>query len=612
MNLSFKQIILHNFLSYRGVHDLDFIDLGTGLHFLRGQNQANPKLGANDSGKSTLFAALSWAIFGKTPAGQKNIDVRPWTGEKNTTVIVEFSIDKENHTIERSIGPNFVKLDDEVVDQDQIDRLLRLNYEVFSQTVLLGQGKPLFFDLEPRAKMELFGAVLDLERWDEYSKKASDQTKELEQKHLEFSSDLRSTDIALGNTTKTLEAVSHNAETWSDNRQARIEDGLKTIAKDRKELKRIQDIKDKADLDYDGASVQIKLLQAETNDIAKQMLDMARDAEIVELKVMESKHTDLMRTLKSFDREERCPTCGQSIKRADFGKHKKELHDKISDLERKIASLKKTLDKTQTKFDELQKTAICINKSLESFQKQVTEAQSQIRISAPDVARLETSIRSLNERIRQWKDETNPYHEQVQQLKRQRTELSVRVKNINKDLDKIEIDISHSKFWIKGFKDIKLYIIDEVMRELELTTNSMLPDFGLDDWSVCYDIEKETKSGTISRAINVEILSPNNKAAVPWSSWGGGVGQRLRIISALALSQVLLNYAGVNPNLEILDEQTRSLSSTGVRDLCDYLAWRADNLKKIIILVDHKVIESSQFQSIITAVKDKNGSFIHA
>ena len=597
-------------MSYRGDHDLGFDDLGTGLHFLRGQNQANPKLGANDCGKSTLFAALSWGIYGKTPAGQKNIDVRPWTGEKNTTVIVEFSIDKTKHAIERSIGPNFVKLDDEVVDQDEIDRLLRLNYEIFSHTVLLGQGKPLFFDLEPRAKMELFGAVLDLERWDEYSKKASDQTKELEQKHLELSSDLRSTDIALGNTTKTLEAVSHNAETWSDNRQARIEDGLKTVAKDRKELKRIQDIKDKADLDYDGASVQIKLLQAETNTIAKQMLDMARDAEITELKVLESRQQDLAKTLESLSREKRCPTCGQPIKQANIDQHKQELKDRVHALERQIAPIRKNLARTQAEFDELGKSAARINSSLESFQKKANEAQAQIRISVPDAARLETSIRSLSERIRQWKDEANPYHEQVQQLKRQRTELSVKVKTINKDLDKIETDISHTKFWIKGFKDIKLYIIDEVMHELELTTNSMLPDFGLDDWEVSYDIERETKYGTISRAINVAILSPNNKAAVPWSSWGGGVGQRLRIISALALSQVLLNYAGVNPDLEILDEQTRHLSTPGVRDLCDYLAWRADNLGKCVFLVDHKAIESSAFASILTAVKDDKGSYL--
>src|SRR6202035_4690082 len=100
------------------------------------------------------------------------------------------------------------------------------------------------------------------------------------------------------------------------------------------------------------------------------------------------------------------------------------------------------------------------------------------------------------------------------------------------------------------------------------------------------------------------------KELVKWRSFSGGENQRLRLIGALALSEVLLNYVGITPTLEILDEPSKSLSRQGVKDLIDYLADRAQNLGKRILLVDHHAYESSKFASVTTVVKDKSGSYI--
>jgi ABC-type transport system involved in cytochrome bd biosynthesis fused ATPase/permease subunit len=108
------------------------------------------------------------------------------------------------------------------------------------------------------------------------------------------------------------------------------------------------------------------------------------------------------------------------------------------------------------------------------------------------------------------------------------------------------------------------------------------------------------------------IKSPHNTAPVRWESWSGGEGQRLRLIGALALSEVLLARAGVEPNIEILDEPTEFLSAPGVRDLTELLAERARAIGRGIYYVDHVSRQSAQFTSVLNVVRGSAGTVIHS
>lgn len=610
MKLSFQYLWITNFLSYRGDHEFNFDDFQIGMHFIRGRNLTNTRLDANDAGKSSLLGALSWCLYGKTPAGQKNQEVKPWSGETNTSVVVGIKIDGKKHKIERSIGPNALKIDEKTTNQEAINDLLRLNYEVFLHTVLLGQGKPLFFDLEPKAKMDLFGTVLDLDRWDRRSKIASEKTSELENEHITLSSDLRSVNMSLDGVVKNLDAVDAKSKSWSYDQQDKIDNHKSNLEKSEKEYERVRKIREDADLRYDSAEVELKALRDEAGKLSIDVLELTGKADIVGYEVLKQNCEKLESDLCKFGEGDDCPTCGQSIKGTRFHKHKAKLLNQIEDLWDKITPIKKQIDQTTDKVNAKTELLMKQREHMKKFEKQSSDSEHTARIAKTDEARLEASVSSLKALLKSLDEETNPYREQISQLRRQKLQLEGKLKDIDKFMSSIESRIGHTKFWIKGFKDIKLYIIDDVVHELEIVTNSMLPDVGLDGWKVKYDVERETKSGTIQRALNVVITSPANRAGVPWSSWGGGVGQRLRLISGLALSEVLLNHAGVQPDLEILDEPTAHLSVPGVRDLCEYLAWRADNLSKVVFLIDHKVIQSARFSSVVTIVKDHGGSRI--
>jgi energy-coupling factor transporter ATP-binding protein EcfA2 len=97
---------------------------------------------------------------------------------------------------------------------------------------------------------------------------------------------------------------------------------------------------------------------------------------------------------------------------------------------------------------------------------------------------------------------------------------------------------------------------------------------------------------------------------VRWQAWGGGVAQRLRLVGAIALSDVLLHRAGVSTNLLIMDEPTRSLSRAGIDDLVDLLSDLAKRSQKTILFVDHHAVPSTKFASVLTVIRDKSGSRI--
>ena len=71
---------------------------------------------------------------------------------------------------------------------------------------------------------------------------------------------------------------------------------------------------------------------------------------------------------------------------------------------------------------------------------------------------------------------------------------------------------------------------------------------------------------------------------------------------------MLLAHAGVQIDLRVLDEPTRSLSREGVVDLCDLLADYAERAGLTIYYVDHQAVESAAFASTTTIVNDAQGA----
>jgi exonuclease SbcC len=158
--------------------------------------------------------------------------------------------------------------------------------------------------------------------------------------------------------------------------------------------------------------------------------------------------------------------------------------------------------------------------------------------------------------------------------------------------------------WSAAYKEIRLTEIDETLQELQLATNRHIEVLGLENWKVEFRTERENKSGTITNTFNTLIYPSGQSNPIPFESYSGGESQRLQLAVTAALSEILLSRAGIDTNIEIYDESSKALSREGIVDLLECLKERAFTLQRSIYFVDHTMIESGHFDSIITIEKN--------
>jgi DNA repair exonuclease SbcCD ATPase subunit len=609
MNLEFFKLVIVDFRSYRGKHELDIRELGNGLVFLRGRNESEPALESNNVGKSTLLGALSWCLYGRTPEGLRSTDVPTWNDSKRSRVKLWVRAGDKLHTIQRTANPNSLEIDGQASSQEAIDKLLRLDCDLFHHTILLGQGQPLFFDLTAGDAMSLFTSTLKLERWDDRSKLAGQKTSALEHDCLTIEYDIQAIGVT-DSEFKTLAVdLKRKSQEWQEENERLRESGEKRLLDLGAKYDQFKVRHDKANLDYDSAQTELRAIRSKvksmTNEllVAQRLYDSAFNAD-QSLKARLS-------TLKSDLTEaggKRCPVCNQAVDKETLRAHRDEIRAKIKEIETQIKPARIT--KTAKALDLLSAGLKNLQKAEPSLVEKSDAAQATMNLLQPELTNLAGEMRHLRERKKELEGSADPYREQLSELRRKLTKLASEVKDHEKRLKNLKALTERTRFWVKGFKDVRLYITEEVLKELELTTNAILEDVGLSAWRVRYEVESETKTGKIKSGLDIVIESPENKKAVRWAAWGGGVAQRLRLVGAIALSEVLLHRAGVSSNLLIMDEPTRSLSRAGIDDLVELLSDLAKRSRKTVLFVDHHAVPSSRFSTVLTVIRDNTGSRI--
>ena len=584
MKFAPREIIIDEFASIKSLRVR--LDRAPGLYFMWGTNEVEPTLETNGAGKSTIWNALAWALFGTTVDGLRGPDVVPWEGGGRPLVTVQFDLDDAPHQVQRGANPNKLNLDGADIDPLALQRHLGMNYDTYTHTQILGQDRtqsPLFFDLPPRGKLQLFTDALDLERWDRRSKLADDAAKTLRRQIDEDKGRLDGL-LAQYREVKGLhQSTKEQFEQWDAALQLRLQTREAELQKLADSLKKAQRKHDDANLAYDSAGTELAPLDREIEQLEHYITHNRTERANAEMRLSRARATaqELARGMQAGT----CPTCGQELhskKQITAEKRKADDEIKTADGELKVA---------KQAGIELTNQWQPLTQARDRFRDQVTRSRMALDFCVPVVAELKAAIKRIKDERQETSNAINPFGQQLDDLRRRRDQLAVEHKRHKEKLQSDGEKLDRLQFWIKGFKDLKLSIIEEVLQEQELCTNAKLEQFGLIGWSTKYAVERETKTGGTVRGLDVRIISPKTPdRAVPFAAFSGGEAQRLRIVGALALGEVLLNRAGIEPTLEVLDEPSQSLSPQGVQDLVDYLAERAQQLQRTIIYVDQTVI----------------------
>jgi len=610
MHIQFQSIRIKGFRSFINEAVIQFDSAGAGLYFLKGKNKISPGLGSNGSGKSTVIDALMWCLYGKTVQGLKNPDIIPWTGKAKTEVSVSIEVDGEPHVIKRTVNPNRTTIDDKEAGQDYINDLIAIPFDIIPYTIILGQRQPLFFDLTAGEKLKLFSEVLDLDRWESRSVYAQEIVSKLEREIQAVEAGIVSLENEQERNGKNLVNLKDASKTWEADRSLKLASREKDKKLLQAQIAALMPDRDDADLKLEAACVELKAIEPLLEKLSQEERPLADQLVRfkTELNHAKSSKSVLEKKLASFS-DKVCPTCDQPLTdpkkvkalKDDINKQIKALD--TTKLEKQLGDLEKEQFEVLAKMEVHRKTK-------SRFRQDEMDARDTLGRIEPRIARLEEQIKALDKASNDSLDTENPYTEQIRTLRERIGKVKALIENADDDIKAKTEQCERTRFWVKGFKDIKLYTIEEVLQEITITTNCMLEEFGLVGWNIAYDVERETKKGTVARGLNITVLSPANKEAVKWESWSGGEAQRLRLIGSMALSSVLLNHVGVSTNLMVLDEPTESLSKEGVNDLVELLAQRAKDTDGNILLIDHHALLSNRFVAEITIIKDKTGSHL--
>lgn len=186
------QLTLRNFLSYRDMAELEL----SGLHLAS-------ITGLNGAGKSTILDGITWALFGKSRVKSDDDIVNRAVIEHGGAAEVQFifelegavyriirrktagkSVELELQTRAGEDGQDRwqVKTEARVRDtQLEIERLLRMNYDVFTNASFLLQGKADEFTTKtPDKRKEILAEILGVSQWDAFKDIATERRKAVE------------------------------------------------------------------------------------------------------------------------------------------------------------------------------------------------------------------------------------------------------------------------------------------------------------------------------------------------------------------------------------------------------------------------------------------------
>ena len=588
-HISLLAVTLTHFRSFDQPTRIEF-STGASLKLITGNNEAEPRLGANGCGKSTLWDAVCFALYGTSVKGLRAADLVT-SGQQVLSVSLELKIDDSTYVIHRTAPPMRIHLDDEPYEQDGIDRLVGLSRGRFLNSVIFGQAVPLFIDLPVPARGDLLDEVLGLELWLEAANLAGE-------KHREANNMLTEVRRSIARTTGRIEGLGDPARfdvqqrDWEAAKEARLADIVAALTNAENEQTEIT-----AQLGGDTLAT-VSERDAQERYVHFRELHTNARARLAQIDTSLITH---LKTIELLEVNDTCPTCGQVITKDHVEHHLDTAVPQMEglDKQREVALLDiQTTDAEVKGWEIAWHAAIQQNQNNRTARTLLTRRAEEI---AREIERLSVSVMHIN-------SETNPVAAEAQRVRMELAQLNASlIRQTAEETTTIALTAALD-YWRQGFRKVRLFCIERVLRELTVETRNSLLALGLVGWQVAFTTASETRSGTLKLGVQVDIRAP--EAERRFEMMSGGESQRARLAVSLGLANLIQRWAGVRFDLEVYDEPTAWLSDRGVEDLLESLRGRAEANDRSIWVCDHRALVYAGFDEVMNIVKTAGGSRI--
>jgi DNA repair exonuclease SbcCD ATPase subunit len=529
----------------------------------------------NGTGKTTIINALSYALYGTALSNIRKDNLVNKTNGKNMLVSLDFGVSGKNYRIERGRKPNvlrfFVNDEEQAITdnaqgdsretQENIEQLLGLSHDMFRHILALNTYTEPFLSLKSNDQRTIIEQLLGITQLSERAdriKELNKQTKDAIQAE-EFR--IRAEQEANRRIEEQIEALKRRQTLWT-NKHA---DDIKELEKALKALQNIQiEVEIQAHKDHKEWDQRRKDINELSTQISRIKMDIGREEKLA---------AKLAKEIETLENHE-CHTCGQAFHDT---KHQQVLETKQTEL----ATARESGTTYSNLLSELE-TAHTALGPLGKPPKMFYDNES-------DAIQHQATVASLEQQIATKQIETDPYAEQIEEMKQQA------LKEITYDaLNELTRLQEHQDFLLKLLtsKDsfIRKKIIEQNLSYLNSRLTHYLDRVGLPH-TVVFQNDLTVSIEELGRELDFDNLSR---------------GERNRLILSMSWAFRDVFESLYQPiNLLFIDEMIdNGLDTSGVENALALLKQMSRERHKSIWLVSHRDELAGRVENILKVVKE--------
>lgn len=598
MKCIFKKIVIHNFKSFAD-QEFDFSSR-PGISTIVGVNNDIPGA-ANAAGKSSLFSALFFVLFGKDAIKTKNKFLKNRYVDSNEFFVqLYLEIDGRNFKIDRgSIGINsYLKLFDivngaehEITKASIIETevflkhiLSNLTADIFLKTVLLspalGQN---FFTLSSKDKAEFLNLLSGTNRIYSINELVNKDIMNLNTSIKILDNDLMTLSKQIEVLKKKKEDFINDQEQMRQRHDEQIELYNKTIESEteilQEKTKKYEDLKKKVDIligEKEQATEQLQHIKMNMVSVASHIKSL--------IGKNEQSNSFISKNIEMLDK-----LCNQCRPKIDAFLNIETIQNTINENNEIIAKEKKELVEFQKSLDELNKTLAKIKAALDEQNPELQEGFEAMHKSSSAIDSAKEMIKVIESNANS-ASKTEPFSEMISSAEKDLTDKQVEKDKNSRERQKLALvkfitsdDVIH-KFVISQFaKDINLYIAKY-----------------LNVMGVNYTI-------TFDNNLTYTFMTPAGEVA--YDTFSSGEKMRLNIAISFAFRKLLFKYLNIDINMLVLDEYVDSaldkLAISGIINLLNEIKIESPNSN--IYVISHRSEVLSEFGGSRLIIKKTNG-----
>ena len=599
---------LINFRSFSGKHRWN-LESGGGLFQITGRNNDNPRLDKNGLGKSSLLDAISWCLYGKTTRGLRSHDIIN-DNHTNCSVCVNLTIKNECITVKTTQNPNSLTLDGRPIDRENLQKSLILNHESFLYSVIIPQFGDSFLDLSPSSKLNLFTQIVELDWCLEKASEAQNRYNSIGVKINSTDKEIASLKARSESITSSIEIMKIKSDEWDSSQATKIDN-----AKNKK-LENINQINSFTEeiglLSSSISEINNKIKLCETKlggknnkikEFDDEMIEANKEISLINHKIS-STRSNITR-LKGVGSI--CPTCNQEVDQQHIVDELVKSESIIKGLFKERTDLDKVVDAIKDDISEIKRDISSISIELNGCKAKYTSYLGNKNSLVTEIEYLRRENTNLDTKISQAESEKNVFSDLITSNENELKRLEKEIASKNEEICLLNEKQAAAHFWIGGFKRLRLFIVEETLRSLEMEVNNNLISLGLPDWTIKFDIERENKSGGVTKGFSTTIIKPSGKS-IKYEALCGGEVQRVRLAACFGFANLIMERSGLVGMSEFFDELSQHLSDAGVDDMLATLKDRSSKTGKQVWVIDHRSTAFSDFDGVLIIEKNESGS----